>query len=186
MSDVKIVTYHLKPNGMEFPSREALDRANKDNWAKLTNWSKRRCLEHLRRSLVSAGHEDLIDRWREQIAAGQSPGTDQPMFHFGGGQAVRNMLRQALPDHKLPDVDLPDGSSGRNWDDYYIGAIYALVQEVDPIRAGFDRWFESYENEHAGQAVSARALALAGWRARKQAEYEYAAGLPVLRGNGEG
>ena len=45
------------------------------------------------------------------------------MAHFGAGMAIRNLLREVLPDDQLPPVVYEGGQEYRNWDDHYLGAI---------------------------------------------------------------
>jgi hypothetical protein len=42
--------------------------------------------------------------------------------------AIRNIVRQVVPDHKLPPVEYPDGSMVQNWDDYYYGALNDFIR----------------------------------------------------------
>jgi hypothetical protein len=46
---------------------------------------------------------------------------------FGGGMQIRNRLRDVLTDDQLPPVDYPEGPM-QNWDDFYTGAIDALIE----------------------------------------------------------
>jgi hypothetical protein len=51
-------------------------------------------------------------------------------FHtLGGGMAIRNRMRRHLHDQDLPPTR--HGLSF-NWDDYYLGAIAALIDEQKP------------------------------------------------------
>lgn len=101
---------------------DATDYLSIDNWKQLPLQTRQRCVKHLRRSLLAHRLGPIIlQRWHRQYRDGMAPGSDQPNFHFGAGMAVRNILRQVCPDGDL--------MMSYNWDDFYIGAIWALQQE---------------------------------------------------------
>ena len=80
------------------------------------------CVQHLSRSLI--GHDVIVAVFKRQRASGAALGSDDPRFHFAAGMAIRNILRQVMP-----DCDLPPRESGEqsNWDDYYYGCLDETV-----------------------------------------------------------
>jgi hypothetical protein len=86
-------------------------------WNELPETWRNTCLCHLEETFTQWPH--IVVRWQEQVDRGALIGSDDVRFHFGAGMAVRNILRQVLPDHKLPTG---------NWDDYYYGAIDAFAR----------------------------------------------------------
>jgi hypothetical protein len=98
-----------------------------ENWNRLSEHDRAVCLDHLRSTMQGWPH--IVERWRKQVAAGEEIGSDDVRFHFGGGMAVRNILRQVLPDYKLPKIKQSDGTLAQNWDDFYHGALHALATE---------------------------------------------------------
>lgn len=102
--------------------RGALETQSDTYWATVPEADRKRCLDHLR-SKVPA---DVIAKWQAQYERGNCIGSDDIRFHLGVGMTVRNTLREVLKDSELP------GSAsvmrGLHWDDYYVGALHALVQ----------------------------------------------------------
>ena len=99
-----------------------------ENWNRLPDHDRAVCLDHLR-STIMRGWPQHVDTWRAQAAQAVEIGSDDPRFHFGAGMAVRNILRQVLPDFKLPKIKQADGTLAQNWDDFYHGALHALATE---------------------------------------------------------
>ena len=90
-------------------------------WKSLPEVSRKLALDHLRMSLTHAtgqGGREALAKWKAQKAAGIEIGSDDCRFHFSGGMAVRNILRQVCAD------------PGGNWDDYYYGALDELAGET--------------------------------------------------------
>lgn len=107
-----------------------------ENWSRVCEDDRRRGLDHLWTVIDSRypGGPEALAKWRRQVAAGIDIGSDDPWFHHSAGMSVRNILRQVLTDDKLPGVIYPPQSGlpvaiVRNWDDFYIGALVALVKE---------------------------------------------------------
>lgn len=49
-------------------------------------------------------------------------------FHmWGGGMAIRNLLRELMLDDELPPAPYPNGETYSNWDDYYVQALEAAA-----------------------------------------------------------
>lgn len=113
----------------EFDPETAYEQ-NVENWLRVSDGVRRRVLNHLRTSIIAMDHQDLLDRWRDQVAQGIEVGSDSPGFHFSGGMAIRNMCRQVMSDDELPPVRQPFGEMSSNWDDYYIGALVELSQDA--------------------------------------------------------
>lgn len=81
-------------------------------------------IAHLREKLPP----ELIEKWRDQRRHGVPIGSDDPLFHVSTGMMVRNLARDVMPDINLPM---------RNWDEYYLGALFDLCappKEPPPIR----------------------------------------------------
>lgn len=95
----------------------AVYAANLENWATVPVADRKRCVAHLCR-IMQDDWPEAYDHMRAGVARGEQIGKDWVDFHFGFGMGVRNVLRQVMLDDKLPLVD-----GGRNWDDYYLGAL---------------------------------------------------------------
>lgn len=119
------------PTEVQVPSLDEVYKANVRNWCCLPLATRELALGHLRQTMQHQWPH-VLERWREQSNANEPIGSDDPMFHFGAGMAVRNILRQVVPDHKLPAVKQPMGGMASNWDDYYHGALEALVFNEKP------------------------------------------------------
>lgn len=104
-----------------------LERWSRDNFARLSAAQRALCISHLRDSLLPWPH--VVERWKTQVILGVALGADDASFHFGAGMALRNILRQAVSDDKLPMAPQPGGMLASNWDDYYIGALHAFITE---------------------------------------------------------
>jgi hypothetical protein len=103
--------------------RDDLDRQSDLHWATVPESDRRSCLAHLRKEVPP----EVIDRWAATYARGNRVGSDDIRFHLGVGMAIRNALRDVLPDAKLPAAD-----AGLHWDDYYVGALNELVLTWEP------------------------------------------------------
>jgi hypothetical protein len=66
---------------------------------------------------------ELFDSLMQNVLNGDYVFEDVPLAHFGVGMGIRNLLREVLPDDKLPPVVYEGGMSYSNWDDYYVGAL---------------------------------------------------------------
>lgn len=108
------------------------------NWQRIPAADRKRCLDRLRAWLGVAGDGPVaLARWRAQVGSSINGkpvaiGSDDIGFHFGAGMAIRNCLREVMIDALLPQVEQPNGEMGQNWDDFYLGAIHALVTEATP------------------------------------------------------
>ena len=60
---------------------------------------------------------EIVDHWRDQSRRRVVIGSDNIRFHLVEGMQIRNALRTVVKDDQLPT----------NWDDYYYGALEALV-----------------------------------------------------------
>lgn len=111
-------------------TRGSLEVWSISNWNLIPPADRQRCLNHLGGVLRSKmDGPAVIATWARQVAAGVSIGSNDKMFHFGAGMQVRNILRGALGDLELPQIRQPNGELGQNWDDFYLGALHALVQQ---------------------------------------------------------
>jgi len=54
---------------------------------------------------------------------------DDPWFHHSGGMMIRNWLRRVVKDNELPFAPYPGGSQFQNWDDFYVQAIEAALDD---------------------------------------------------------
>lgn len=104
------------------------------NWLLIPEPERRLLLDHLRAGFDSPDGTKLLAKWREDLQAGCPIGEGETLFHFGIGMWVRNRLRGVMTDDKLPLIRQSSGSLAKNWDDFYIGALHALVTEtVAPV-----------------------------------------------------
>lgn len=109
--------------------RSDLDIWCRANWDRAPAEQRAACVAHLRRFFPPEVRR-LI---KQQHAQGERIGSHDPCFHFGGGMAVRNALREVLRDEDLPPVvgpagGYPEGQVVRNWDDFYMGALEELAE----------------------------------------------------------
>jgi len=102
--------------------QDADDEWQRKNFARLTQDQQERCIAYLRVKVPNTARAE----WQDQAARGVRIGSTDLRFHFGVGMAVRNVLREVVPDDALP---------GEQWDDYYRGALYALVAAY-PVPSG--------------------------------------------------
>jgi hypothetical protein len=86
------------------------------NWRRLPMATRRAMLRDLRAWIG----EPFLEMWRREGLP--------PFFHFDQGMAIRNRLRDRMPDWLLPAVHYEDGFEARNWDDYYMGAVNELLR----------------------------------------------------------
>ena len=99
---------------------------SKENWEKIPALVREDCLNELAAKVPG----DLLLLWIEQVRNGKEIGSNDTFFHHGVGMAVRNVMRAQLLDEELPPIKQEhiDGHpEARNWDDFYIGALHALV-----------------------------------------------------------
>jgi hypothetical protein len=97
--------------------RGVLDNASDMKWVTVPAEDRKRCLDRLRSEVPP----EVIAEWRATYQRGNVIGSADIRFHLGVGMAVRNCLRGALLDDKLP------GAPQLHWDDYYMGALNELV-----------------------------------------------------------
>lgn len=128
----------LTPSAHREQPRGALEIWAEANWAEVPELVRRDVEGHLRDILQKQAPE-VLAKWRDQHARGMRIGSDDPMFHFGVGMAVRNACRDQLTDGELPAVTLdhegqpygrladPPAGGARNWDDYYFGVLAAIA-----------------------------------------------------------
>lgn len=101
-----------------------------ENWQLIPSSKRDVLLEDLRSFIPG----DILTRWKSELKPGKTiMDVEGPMFHnLGGGMAIRNRLRSILKDDELPPITYPDGTPYRNWDDFYLGALQALVEAHVP------------------------------------------------------
>lgn len=97
---------------------DAVYQQNIRNWCALPLATRKRCLYHLK--IFMSGAEDVVARWRDQSKRRVVIGSDNIRFHLSEGMQIRNALRSVVKDDQLPT---------KNWDDFYYGALEALVSE---------------------------------------------------------
>lgn len=108
-------------------SRGELEVRCRNNWDEIPAETRRKLIEHLHRAVPKT----IQQKWRDQHNKGHRIGSDTPFFHmFDGGMAIRNLLREVLPDDQLPLAK--QRSVDRNWDDFYTGALEELVETEWP------------------------------------------------------
>ncbi len=126
---VELVDTVLVDGQRYVPKKEKeLEDWSKANWAKIPEDKRLACLGVLQGFLPV----EYIAELEQRVALGLAIMTISPRFHFGEGMQIRNMLRSVLPDEQLPPVKqehLASAPEARNWDDFYIGALHALVAE---------------------------------------------------------
>lgn len=105
-----------------------LDKWSLENWKKVPQKDRDACI----RLIHSYVDDDVLSVWKEQYKLGLDIGGDY--FHFGGGMALRNLLRGVIKDDELPGVFYEQyNDTMYNWDDYYMGALIdALEKWNDP------------------------------------------------------
>lgn len=108
------------------PTWAELQTTSYANWKKLPDLVRQDCINELKDKLPPW----LVDRLKSDTKKGSHLGCHDPMFHFGNGMAIRNVLRNQLTDGELPPIIQPDGLSASNWDDYYIGALQEFIEQV--------------------------------------------------------
>lgn len=92
------------------PTDAELEELSDANWRSIDqNW-RTLCINHLKAQVPDG-------TWRYWKREGFPKG-----FHFGGGMAVRNCLRDVLLDKNLP--------RDKNWDDYYMGCLHEILREM--------------------------------------------------------
>jgi hypothetical protein len=97
------------------PTEEELQRMSDENWSRVDPDSRERCVRLLRERIPASQMEQLRDAF--------TTGTWPVGFHMFGGMAIRNLLREAMPDTELPEVEYDSSHKYRNWDDFYMGAL---------------------------------------------------------------
>lgn len=101
-----------------------LDKFSIENWNRIPQEDRDRCVKLLR----SLTPQDMLDHWKDQYERGMRVGSDDLFFHSPGtGMQIRNALRSIILDDKLPEIQYQDGNSYQNWDDFYFGAIYEML-----------------------------------------------------------
>jgi hypothetical protein len=100
-----------------------LDSWSEENWAKVTEEQRKRCVKALRTELEAEVDRPLLDLWRDQYARGMQIGSDNPFFHMSPGMWIRNILRKEVEEGNLPWVEYPGGKLYKNWDDFYRAAL---------------------------------------------------------------
>lgn len=99
-------------------SKKSLSEWSCDNFSCLQPITQRDCIDLLKSKIPDDVMEELKGKNGEEILA-------IPFFHFSWGMGVRNLLRGIVLDEELPEID-----GLRNWDDYYIGALVATLEEL--------------------------------------------------------
>ena len=105
--------------------RDIIDQHSEENWEQFVSTDPARsknAVDELR-TWLDQQNKDTVERWRDQYRRGKQIGCDDPWFHFGVGMAIRNVLRTAVPDDRLPWVQYPGGRQAKNWDDFYTAAL---------------------------------------------------------------
>jgi hypothetical protein len=117
---------HLRPLGLEryatpgistplyvhdIPTDVELEELSDANWLSIPEAQRSLCKAHLLEEVPAEAWVELKEH-----------GFD-PIFHFRGGMAVRNCLRDVLLDKDLP--------RDKNWDDYYMGCLREILREME-------------------------------------------------------
>jgi hypothetical protein len=91
------------------PTEDELEKLSDANWLSIPDDQRLLCKAYIRATVP----DSVWLYWKK----GFPPG-----FHFGGGMAVRNCLRDVLLDENLP--------RDKNWDDYYMGCLREILREM--------------------------------------------------------
>lgn len=137
------------PFAYDANARGSLEAWSTENWTLIPEADRKRCLDHLGATARMAfGGPSALKTWRRQVKSGIEIGSNDPWFHHGTGQLVRNTLREVLCDDELPQIRQSSGELAQNWDDFYLGALHALVQqevvEIDVVER-LNRWKSLHE-----------------------------------------
>lgn len=100
-----------------------LDEFSEENWARVDEEPRKRCVKALRNELEAEIDREVLDHWRDQYRRGMMIGSDNAFFHMQPGMWIRNILRLELSENNLPWVEYPGGKQYRNWDDFYRAAL---------------------------------------------------------------
>lgn len=106
-------------------------------WNRVDPEIRKRSVDHLRSSLSPESLEAVrvaVERYGRHEWLHKPPfamlvrdedGEMQMPFHFSGGMAIRNLLREVVKDDELPSFDewYGEGTDVRNWDDFYVQAL---------------------------------------------------------------
>lgn len=138
----RVVHVHVDDEGgapLEFPDRPIITNGDANerpldaftiwsigNFKRIDSATRRTLVTELRRSLPGW----LIMKFEDQFKRGVVLGSHNVFFHHNEGMAIRNILRDMLPDNKLPLTQYPGYPAWRNWDDCYLGALYEMVEDV--------------------------------------------------------
>ena len=110
-------------------SAKDLQQKSEENWARVEDWKKAKCVLYLRQELHPEDIKDLAQEFAKLETTGEDVG--DPFFHFGTGMAIRNMLRDVVKDDELPPVRYESGPDMQNWDDFYMAALRQAVAPKD-------------------------------------------------------
>lgn len=101
--------------------KDSLRKWCRENWNKVPAEKRKACVDHLEGWIPA----ETLAEWK---------GTGIPVdAHFSGGMQIRNRLRDVMRDQELPLIQVnAEGEpyNGRNWDDYYTGAVDELLERV--------------------------------------------------------
>lgn len=88
-------------------------------WAKLSPELRQRAVDHINAITTRSEREEV-----RRIITAQ---TKDPWWHFTGGMAVRNRLREVIKDDELPPLPEFYGTDQSTWDDFYVQCIEAAL-----------------------------------------------------------
>jgi hypothetical protein len=95
-----------------------------NNWQHIPEESRRLCVSHLRHKLSPYS----INKLKQELTEKGHIAEQDYVF----GMHVRMLLRNIVPDEKLPIVLQCDPNgvnpNGQNWNDFYLGALTDLVK----------------------------------------------------------
>jgi hypothetical protein len=100
-------------------SFERLQQKSEENWSRVDPHKRLVLARHLRLVILA---EDQV-ALKEMFEKGDFDG----WFHFEGGMAVRNTLREVMKDDELPGVKYDGDREFKNWDDFYMAALRQAV-----------------------------------------------------------
>lgn len=110
--------FKMKPVSFSSTKDKSLSEWSCDNFKCLPPLIQRDCIGLLKDKIPPEIVKELKGKSGEEIF-------DIPFFHFSWGMGIRNLLREIFLDEELPEID-----GARNWDDYYMGALLAALEEM--------------------------------------------------------
>jgi hypothetical protein len=103
--------------------KDELANRSHQNWMELPPLVRQGCLQELKSAIPT----EVLSKWLLEYLARGTIEQDDPFFHFDTGMAVRNVLRERLPESELSQIT---GMERSDWDNFYIGALRELLDNA--------------------------------------------------------